>query len=221
MNKLKRVTPNRSAAMAIAALGFLASSAHAANDVRVVNFVTHAAFFSDETQQASPLDPQVFVANPASPAATGPQGIKHIAGVRNALITDAPGLPIMNANGQSLDMTLGAWLSAKGKVTLSPQADGREQVTVMLSGLKPNGSYSLFENHFDQKPTGFTPLDGQGTENNFTASANGEAAITMIAPAVLTHDNAVLLVYHSDGIQHGASRGAIGIDAHHQLIARP
>lgn len=221
MNKLKRVTRNRSAAIALAALGLLASVAHAANDVQTLDFVTHAAFFSDETQQASPLDPQVFVANPASPVAIGPQGIKHIAGVRNALVADTPGLPIMNANGQSLDMALGAWLSAKGKVILSPQADGREKVTVTLSGLKPNGSYSLFENHFDQKPIGFTPLDGQGTKNNFTANANGEAAITTIAPAVLTHDNAVLLVYHSDGIQHGMARGTIGIDAHHQLIARP
>ena len=32
--------------------------------------------------------------------------------------------------------------------------------------------------------------------------------------------NAVLLVYHSDRKTHGPSRGRIGINAHHQLIAR-
>lgn len=221
MNKLKRATPNRSAAIALVAFGFLTSAAHAEENVQAMDFDTHAAFFSDETRQASPLDPQVFVSNPNSPAATGPQGIKHIAGVRNALIADAPDLPITNANGQSLDMSLGAWLAAKGSVTLSPLPDGREKIIVTLSGLKPKGSYSLFENHFDQKPTGFTPLDGQGTDNTFTAGANGEATVTTIAPAALTHDNAVLVVYHSDGIEHGMTRGTIGIDAHHQLIARP
>lgn len=221
MNELKTKTPMKTAAMAIALLGSLSGAVHADNAVQVMDFVTHAAYFSNETQQAVPLDPQVFLTNPAALAATGPQGIKHIAGVRNALIADAQDLPIMNANGQSLDMSLGAWLSAKGKVTLSPLADGKEKVTVTLSGLKPNGSYSLFKNHFDQKPIGFTPLDGKGTRNNFIASAEGEATVTLIAPAVLTHDNAVLVVYHSDGIQHGMSRGAIGVDAHHQLIARP
>lgn len=221
MSKLKRITRLQSAAMLMAALAPLSGAVQAADTVKVMNFVTHAAYFSDETQQATPLDPQVFLTDPASSAATGPQGIKHVDGVRNALIADVPGLPIKNANGQSLDMSLGAWLSAKGKVTLSPLANGREKVTVRLSGLKPSGSYSLFENHFDQKPIGFTPLDGLGTDNNFVAGANGEAEVTLIAPAVLTHDNAVLVVYHSDGIQHGMSRGAIGVDAHHQLIARP
>lgn len=55
----------------------------------------------------------------------------------------------------------------------------------------------------------------------FTAGANGEATVTTVTPAPITHDNAVLVVYHSDGIQHGMARGTIGIDAHHQLIARP
>jgi hypothetical protein len=49
----------------------------------------------------------------------------------------------------------------------------------------------------------------------------GKAVMTVIAPAILTHDNAVLVVYHSDGKAHGKLRGNIGLDAHHQLIARP
>ena len=32
--------------------------------------------------------------------------------------------------------------------------------------------------------------------------------------------NAILVVYHSDGKTHGTSRGAIGVTAHHQLIAK-
>ncbi|EHP41787.1 hypothetical protein OR16_18381 [Cupriavidus basilensis OR16] len=196
-------------------------AAHAASESRMLDFETHAAFFSKETQQKSPLDPQVFVAAQGAPAAVGPQGIKRSAGLRNALIADAPALPVMSASGQALDMSLGAWLSAKGQVILTPQPNGREKVTVVLSGLKPHGRYSLFENHFDQKPVGFTPLDGNGTDNNVVANAEGKAVLTTVSPTTITHNNAVLVVYHSDGKTHGKMRGEIGIDVHHQLIARP
>jgi hypothetical protein len=40
-------------------------------------------------------------------------------------------------------------------------------------------------------------------------------------PSVPTHANAVLLIYNSGGQPHGVERGHIGVDAHHQLIARP
>ncbi len=202
-------------------LGSLTSGAHAADENRVLALETHAAFFSNETHQNPPLDPQVFVAAPDAPAATGPQGIRRSAGLRNALIGDGPALPIVTALGLPLDMSLGAWLGAKGQVILTPQLDGREKVTVVLSGLKPHGHYSLFENHFDQKPVGFTPLDGKGTDNNVVANAEGKAVLTTMSPTTITHDNAVLVVYHSDGKSHGKLRGDIGINAHHQLIARP
>jgi hypothetical protein len=45
--------------------------------------------------------------------------------------------------------------------------------------------------------------------------------VSITLPDFPTHANAVLLVYHSDGQTHGLERGRIGIDAHHQLIARP
>jgi hypothetical protein len=201
--------------------GLIATAAQADGEMRALDFETHAAFFSAETHQKATLDPQVFVAERGAPAVVGPQNIKHVADLRNALLSDSPTLPIVNASGQALNMTLGAWLGAKGQVILTRLPDGREQVSVAMSSLKPNGHYSLFENHFDQKPIGFTPLDGNGTDNNFVADAQGKAVITTISPAPLTHDNAVLLVYHSDGKSHGKLRGEIGVTAHHQLIVRP
>jgi hypothetical protein len=137
------------------------------------------------------------------------------------LTADSPDLLVLTAAGKPLGMSLGAWLAAKGKVILRPLPGGREKVSIVLSGLKPNGRYSLFENHFDQKPIGFTPLDGSGADNSFVADANGNAVVTTVSPGVVTRDNAVLVVYHSDGKAHGRSRGDIGVDAHHQLIARP
>ena len=187
---------------------------------RTLPLVAHAAFFSQETQQKVPLDPQVFLRDSETPAAVGPQNIAHVAGYRNALLSDPPGLPLYTANGRPLDMTLGEWLGATGTVALTPLAGDIERVTVTASGLRPGGVYTLFENHFDQQPVGFTPLDGTGTINAFRADAAGRARVTVIAPKMLTHANAVLIVYQSDGATHGAARGTIGVDAHHQLIAR-
>lgn len=92
---------------------------------------------------------------------------------------------------------------------------------VTFKGLKPNASYSLFENHFDQNPVSFTPMDGAGKANSFTAQSDGSAKVTMAIPDFPTHSNAVLVIYNSGGATHGVERGRIGIDAHHQLIARP
>lgn len=182
---------------------------------------THAAFFSAESKQKMPLDPQVFVAQAGAPSAVGPQGIRHASGLRNALVSDMHSLPVTTANGIPLHITLGQWLLAKGDVLSDPLPDGREKITVVMSGLIAGGHYSLFENHFDQQPVGFTPLDGTGVDNNFVADAAGRAVFTAYSPTPLTHDNAVLVVFHSDGKDHGKSRGDIGLTAHHQLIARP
>ena len=189
--------------------------------VTALSFQTHADFFSNETKASAPLDPQVFVSDAAAQAGVGPQQITHVSGFRNALKTDASTRRLYNANGLALNVTVGNWLGAGGDVVFNQRADGTEKITVILSGLIPAGTYSLFENHFDQRPTGFSPLDGTGTGNSFEASKDGKAVFTVLAAAPLTHNNAVLVVYHSDGQTHGKSRGIIGVNAHHQLIAQP
>ena len=192
-----------------------------ATDLQRLTFTKHAAFFSSETKQPKPVDPHVFVQDPASPAATGPQNIQHVAGVRPALIEqDAKNTPLFNAKGESLGFDLGQWLSANGRVTITPSANGKAKISAQFAKLRPSASYSLFENHFDQQPVGFTPLDGVGKNNNFHSDKKGAGRVTLTAPQMLTHANAVLLVYHSDKTFHGDQRGEIGVTAHHQLIAR-
>lgn len=186
-----------------------------------LTFMTHAAFFSSETHQPKTFDPQVFVQDASAPAATGPQNIQHVAGVRPPFIDqDAKTSALFNAKGQALGFDLGHWLAATGVVTIAPVGNGKAAITADFSNLQPGGSYSLFENHFDQQPIGFTPLDGAGSANNFVASQGGTAHIVVTAPQLPTHANAVLLVYHSDKESHGDRRGDIGVNAHHQLIAR-
>lgn len=219
MQRSKTLAGLTSAALMLAAL--VPSGASRAADATHLSFVTHAAFFSAETKQPKPLDPHAFVADAAAPAAVGPQNISHVAGFRPALIEqDAKTAVVANAKGEPIGFTLGDWLAASGSVTFTPSAGGKVEIAMSFDHLKPGGHYSLFENHFDQKPVGFTPLDGIATTNDFVAGPDGRAKLTIVAPQPLTHDNAVLLVYHSDGTAHGAQRGDIGVNVHHQLIAR-
>lgn len=186
-----------------------------------MDFVTHAAFFSAEFKQPKALDPQVFIHDAAAQAATGPQGIKHAAALRPPLIDqDAKSSPLYNAEDKPLGFDLQAWLSASGSVTITEQG-GKSLLEANFKGLRPNAHYSLFENHFDQTPVSFTPMDGVGKTNSFVTQPDGSAKVSMTLPDFPTHANAVLLIYHSDGQTHGLERGRIGVDAHHQLIARP
>jgi hypothetical protein len=58
-------------------------------------------------------------------------------------------------------------------------------------------------------------------ENRSVAGANGKAVVTTVSLSTITPDNTVLVVYHSDRKTRGEVRREIGINAHHQLIARP
>ncbi|OAF12471.1 hypothetical protein AYJ54_06365 [Bradyrhizobium centrolobii] len=186
-----------------------------------LEFVTHAAFFSAETKQPKTLDPQVFVEDASAPEATGPQGIKHVAGERPPFIDQDPKTSkLFNAAHKPLGFDLQSWLSATGTVNIV-EKDSKVTLEATFKNLQPNASYSLFENHFDTKPISFTPMDGVGKTNSFTAKADGTASITLTLPSMPTHDNAVLVIYNSGGGSHGMERGRIGMDAHHQIIARP
>lgn len=187
-----------------------------------LKFETHAAFFSAETKQPKPIDPQVFVRDAGVAEGTGPQGIKHAAGFRPALIeTDAKSTPLFNAQGAPLGFTLAEWLAPTGQATMTPTTAGGVVIKLTFEHLRPDATYSLFENHFDQKPVGFTPLDGAGSANSFKTDAKGHATATVTAPQKLTPDNAILLILDDDGQTHSTSRGEIGVNAQHQLIARP
>ncbi len=184
-----------------------------------LRFETHGAFFSSETHQPVAIDPQVFAQTPGAAAGVGPQNIAHALGLAPARLSGPPDTPLLIADGKPLNITLGLWLGANG--TSQVEAVGeRDRVTASFTGLIPGGLYSLFAVTFSPSGNTFAPLDGTGGSTNFVALSKGTARKTVLTPARLTHANAILLVYHSDGQTHGASRGAPGVTAHHQLIAR-
>ncbi len=183
-------------------------------------FVLHGAFFSLESRADTLLDPQVFVQDPRVSAGVGPQAIPHAANFRPALFIDDPASSIANANGDPLGHNLANWLQARGTASLVA-VGSTERITLSFLDLISGGHYSLFELHFNPPaPITFTPLDGRGTTNNFVAESTGRATVTVVAPQVLTHAYAIVLVYHSDAQYHGTSRGIPGVTAHHQLILR-
>lgn len=218
-----KTTLKRALFLSAAAAGLLFASVggvFAAPPLRL-EFVTHAAFFSAETKQPKVIDSQVFVEDSSAPEATGPQGIKHVAGVRPPFIDqDVKPSKLFNAEHKPLGFDLGSWLSATGIATIA-EKDGKVTLEATFKNLQPNANYSLFENHFDTKPISFTPMDGAGKTNSFTAKGDGTASITVTLPSMPTHDNAVLVIYNSGGLPHGMERGRIGVDAHHLIIARP
>ena len=84
--------PERRLFLSAAAAGLLFASVGSgfATSPLKLEFVTHAAFFSAETKQPKTIDPQVFVEDASAPETTGPQGIKHVAGVRPPFIDQDP-----------------------------------------------------------------------------------------------------------------------------------
>ena len=190
----------------------------AASQPRVI---THAQFFSTETEQSQVVDPHVFVQDPTAPEAVGLLGIRHAAGLRPALVErDAATLALYAADGRALGMNLGEWLRGtfSMKMTGSP---GERRLDVTFSGLKPQGYYSLFERHSDQRHVIFTPIDGTGKANSFAAKADGTAKLSIALARPLPATSAVVLIYHSDEQAHGLERGRIGFDAHHLVMTRP
>ena len=207
---------------AAASLGTLSGAATPARTTGTITltFVLHGAFFSKETHQPIAIDPQVFVLAPGVRAGIGPEQIPHGADFRPARLADPPDTQLYGADGVPLNLTLKQWLSARGTAAIDPVDDSGDRVDAFFLGLIPHGTYSLFE--VTARPSGnvFTPLDRAGTSNNFVANARGRARITVATPSLLTHANAVLLIYHSDDHTYGRSRGMPGVNAHHQLIAQ-
>lgn len=185
-----------------------------------LTFITHAAFFSEETHRSPAVDPEVFVKNDAASEGTGPENIMHVAGLRPAQVDDIPELVVYNAAGDSLGLTLDKWLGASGTLEVGPGTTGGTRFTMTFKHLVAFGVYSLFRETFSRDGQTFVPIDGDGTENSFTASVEGGAIIVMTSPVLLSHTDAIVLVLHSDSQEHGISRGLIGINAHEQLIAR-
>ncbi|GAC1335867.1 MAG: hypothetical protein NVSMB17_19200 [Candidatus Dormibacteria bacterium] len=205
-------------ALGIAGCG-VASGSSPSSAPSSLNYQLHMTFFSHESGLPKVIDPQVFVTTSGSPAGVGPQKISHAAGVSPAPMDGAADTPLVAADGTPLNLTLGAWEAATGTVSLSC-SNGSETAQNHLAHLVPRGAYSVFVVHFKVNGPGrFTPYGAaDGSGNNFSAKASGQADPLFTAPSCLGHDQGLVVVWHSDGMPHGASPGQIGVTWHNHLI---
>jgi hypothetical protein len=135
---------------------------------------------------------------------------------RPASASGAPGAKVYDANGKPLGTTQGAWFAARGSWRSSVE-DGMLLVRTSFTGLVPGGRYSLFARHVAAKSMLIAPLDGSGTSSSFVASPSGTAIMTITDPQSLVRGDTILLVYHTDTIEHPKTIGHVGVDAHVQL----
>jgi len=171
-------------------------------------------------ESGSAIDPMMFVSSPGTPGGEGPLSVVHVAGVTPVAKSAPAATMLVGADGSPLGITLGQWLKAAGTVSFSCVA-GQEQATSTLTGLIPNGTYSVFVVHTDvDGPGRFTPWDDAGgTKNTFTASSDGTASTTDTLNGCSGNDEDIVVIWHSDGAAHGQSPGTIGIDWHTSLIS--
>src|SRR3954453_15313543 len=210
MNALRWIVASAVTATVLTTASFAASPAK-------TDVITHAAFFSAEMGESRVIDPHIFVLDAEAIEAVGPRGIKHAAGLRPAFVDeDRKTSPLYTADGKPLGMTLGEWLRGTFLLTFADT-----QLNASLSGLKPQGHYSLFERRSDGTSRAFAPIDGAGQSNSFVAEADGRAKLSIKLARPLPSTSTVVLIYHSDNQAHGLERGRIGYDAHHLVMTRP
>ena len=131
--------------------------------------------------------------------------------------------------GESLGMTLGEWLKHAGTGTYTC-VDGEGVLTLELTGLVPNGVYTIWHAFIAlPPPVPFTgtldlPLGARdGSESIFIADENGNASFEhSFAPCLQMSDvwttSMIAINYHSDGKTYGGHPGEFGNKAHIPLF---
>jgi hypothetical protein len=164
------------------------------------------------------LPPQVFVQDDRAPAQSDGRGTV-IAGFRRLRTDDQPAAELFNGDGTSLLFTLEKWRAATGTVDLAGD-DTETKVNATFKRLIAFGRYSLFLRAGVEEGMRYSPLDGKGELNSFTADQEGAATLSAYTRRPLTAGAIVVVVYHSDAKDHGISPGIFGYNAHQQLVVR-
>ena len=131
--------------------------------------------------------------------------------------------------GEPLGLTLGQWLKHRGTVRYHCSS-GEGRLEAELSGLVPNGVYTLWHAFIALPPT--KPFSGtldlplgarDGSESVFKANAAGQAHLHRVFKPCLEMSDVwtssmLAINWHSDGKTYGADPGAFGHNAHVPLF---
>lgn len=175
--------------------------------------------FSAIEPSAPGFAPQVFVRDSSAPAQTDDRGPVNVAGFRRVRADDDPNVELFNANGSSLLVTLEKWRAGNGTVVVSTEKNGT-QAMMAFRRLVAFGRYSLFARLQSDDGVRLVPLDGTGAANSFSADDRGNATANVPLPQAPAPGVQVVVIYHSDGTDHGEVPGDFGRSAHQQLVVR-
>ena len=133
------------------------------------------------------------------------------------------------SKGQPLNMTLGEWLSARGKGTYSC-VNGKGSIDVNFTGLVPGSVYTMWHFFMAMPPT--QPFIGthdipmgkrDGSQSVFHSDGNGKAHFKReFTPCLqLTGEHlaaGLAVAWHSDGKTYGPLPGEFATNSHVQLF---
>jgi hypothetical protein len=187
----------------------------------------NAPAFAAPSLTFQPIDPtatslraEVFVRDPSAASQTDDRGPINAPGFRRVGPSDDPNAELFDADGAPLLFTLDKWRAANGTADIS-SGPAETKVVMNFRRLIAFGRYSLFVRLTGDDGVRYTPLDGKGGQlNSFGADQAGLASVTVYSPGPLPSGAQIVVVYHSDATEHGASPGQFGLTAHQQLILR-
>jgi len=163
--------------------------------------------------------PYVYVRDGSAVAETTDAGPLHDIGLRPPRASDPPGTPLFAGNGATLPFAYGVWNTAIGDATIDTVPAGT-RVHAHFRGLLPGGMYSLFLRQTAVRNAVFIPLDGTGDHDSFHADGVGTGDALITYPAQIASGAQIVLLYHSDGVDHASSIGDPYRNVHAQLIVR-
>ncbi len=147
------------------------------------------------------------------PVNATPDGVRLVLPPQGAL----PANPFPpTKSGSNDEITLGDWLKARGRMTLTCRTDGTATVKIRFRKLIADGVYSMWGLWATTPPGApgatMVPLPFGGVPNAFVPNKNGRAVFQRelaFCPQDTTPDGSQLLylstVYHSDGSLYGAT----------------
>lgn len=179
------------------------------------------ARFEPVTPLTTAQTEQVFVRDASAPAQPFGPGTGHDSGLRPPKETDSTLAPLFTAHGVALNVSIADWRGATGQVELTPAPDGGTRVRATFARLVPRGRYSLFLRQLAGRSGAvLLPVDFTGAADSFFADAEGNGMLTTSCPNPIPAGAQMVLVFHSDGVDHASSIGDPGVNAHLQLITR-
>ncbi len=146
---------------------------------------------------------------------TGSPAFTWVSGCGTAMGTRATVLNVTTEDGVPKGVEAKAWDKAFGIAEMSMGNDGNDTIMVEVSGLVPNGLYTLW--WVNMKPSMTMGPAAKVPDNQFKTDAHGNASVTFKVPSKNDYQT-LFVAFHADGKTHGEDPGKMGVETFSQLM---